>query len=61
MIGLKISHKNEDKKNDNSRVNTPITYDMARLPEEYLRNEFPEEWRSLQKEKKSYYGWIWYS
>ncbi|ACP34957.1 hypothetical protein YG5714_0979 [Sulfolobus islandicus Y.G.57.14] len=34
---------------------------MARLPEEYLRNEFPEEWRSLQKEKKSYYGWIWYS
>ncbi|QGA54108.1 hypothetical protein GFS03_05750 [Sulfolobus sp. E5-1-F] len=59
MISLKISHKKDDKKNDNWS-SIPITYDMSRLPEEYLRNEFPEEWRSLQKEKK-YYGWIWYS
>ncbi|WP_338598508.1 hypothetical protein V6M85_07695 [Sulfolobus tengchongensis] len=58
MISLKIGHKKEQKQN--VTFNIPV-YDISKLPEEYLRNEFPEEWKALQKEKKSYYGWIWYS
>ncbi len=60
MIGLKISKKKEEVNNGNKvSSNIPI-YDISRLPEEYLRNEFPEEWRALNKGKK-YYNFVWYS
>jgi hypothetical protein len=57
MLNLKISRKKEDKSSNEIKI--PL-YDLSQLPEEYLRNEFPEEWRALQKEKK-YYGLLWYS
>ncbi|MEM0362938.1 MAG: hypothetical protein QXR34_08395 [Saccharolobus sp.] len=61
MITLKIGAKKEKSDNKDSGNKDKVSLiDLSQLPEEYLRNEFPEEWRALQKTKK-YTVTLWYS
>ncbi|WP_156007762.1 hypothetical protein [Stygiolobus azoricus] len=43
MLGISKSQKRKEE-----QVNIPL-YDLSKLPEEYLRNEFPEVYNSLRR------------
>ncbi|MFP3188882.1 MAG: hypothetical protein RXR07_07510 [Sulfolobaceae archaeon] len=44
MLGISRTQKKKEE------VNIPL-YDLSKLPEEYLRNEFPEVYNSLRRRK----------